>query len=39
MEDVEAVRKRYRPDRVMTLFVGESAPCRCRKSNPNIVMV
>ena len=26
MEDVEAVRKHYRPERIMTLFVGESAP-------------
>ena len=26
MEDVEAVRARYRPERIKTLFVGESAP-------------
>jgi hypothetical protein len=26
MEDVEAVRKHYRPNKIMTLFVGESAP-------------
>ena len=25
MKDVEAVRQRYRPARIMTLFVGESA--------------
>ncbi|MBV9565744.1 MAG: hypothetical protein JOY90_35615 [Bradyrhizobium sp.] len=26
MEDVEEVRRRYRPERVATLFLGESAP-------------
>jgi len=26
MEDVEAIRKHYRPNKIMTLFVGESAP-------------
>ena len=26
MEDVETTRKRYRPRRIVTLFVGESAP-------------
>jgi hypothetical protein len=26
MEEIEAVRLRYRPKRIMTLFVGESAP-------------
>lgn len=26
MEDVEAIRKHYRPARIMTLFVGKSAP-------------
>jgi hypothetical protein len=26
MEEVEAVRQRYRPKRIMTLFVGESPP-------------
>ena len=26
-EVVEAVRARYRPERIKTLFVGESAPC------------
>ena len=26
MEEVEAVRARYRPERIKTLFVGESAP-------------
>jgi hypothetical protein len=24
--DTEAIRERYRPKRIMTLFVGESAP-------------
>jgi hypothetical protein len=26
MEPVEIIRTRYRPDRITTLFVGESAP-------------
>ena len=26
MESVESVRARYRPERILTLFVGESAP-------------
>src|SRR6266705_4903305 len=26
METVEAIRKRFRPERITTLFVGESAP-------------
>ena len=26
MEEVEAIRARYRPERIKTLFVGESAP-------------
>jgi hypothetical protein len=26
LEPVESVRERYRPERILTLFVGESAP-------------